>query len=110
MGYQLSGRWIVDDRDASQFEIKPATYSTLLGPRRLDRRDEPCVTIDCQGIAEWAVRGPSQRMVTTARIGDPARRTLKSQYDEKVSVVLATFDGVLGRSTTTGDATKPRNG
>jgi class 3 adenylate cyclase len=109
VGYQLSGRWIVEDRDGFQLEIKPGDiFDTPPGHDAWIAGDEPCVTIDFQGIADWAVRGPSQRMVTTvlftdivdstatiARIGDVAWRTLKSQYDEKVSVALATFDGVL---------------
>src|SRR3954451_23385234 len=109
VGYQLSGRWIVEDRDGTQLEIGPGDiFDTPPGHDAWVIGDEPCVTIDFQGIADWAIKGPSQRMLTTllftdvvdstgtiARIGDVAWRTLKAQYDEKVSAALASHDGTL---------------
>jgi len=109
VGYQLSGRWIVEDRDGFQLEIRPGDiFDTPPGHDAWVVGDEPCVTIDFQGIADWAVRGPSLRTLTTvlftdivdstrtiARIGDVGWRSLKSQYDEKVAAVLAERDGTL---------------
>ena len=64
--------------------------------------------IDFQGVADWALRGSSLRTLTTvlfidivdstgtmARIGDRAWRTLKAQYDEKLSTALTSHGGVL---------------
>jgi len=122
VGYQLSGRWIVEDRDGFQLEVKPGDiFDTPPGHDAWVIGDEPCVTIDFQGIADWAVRGPALRTLTTvlftdivdstgtiARIGDVAWRTLKSQYDEKFSSVLAGYDGTLGD--TSGDGALARFG
>jgi len=109
VGYQLSGRWIVEDRDGFQLEVQPGDiFDTPPGHDAWVVGDEPCVTIDFQGIADWAVRGPSIRTLTTVlftdivdstgtieRVGDVAWRTLKAQYDEKLSAALASHDGVL---------------
>ena len=122
VGYQLSGRWIVEDRDGFQLEVKPGDiFDTPPGHDAWVIGDEPCVTIDFQGIADWAVRGPALRTLTTvlftdivdssgtiARIGDVAWRTLKSQYDEKFSSVLAGYDGTL--VDTSGDGALARFG
>ena len=109
VGYQLSGRWIVEDRDGFQLEIKPGDiFDTPPGHDAWIIGDEPCITIDFQGIADWAARGPSLGTVMTvlftdivdstgtiARIGNAAWRALKTQYDEKVSAVLIDHAGVL---------------
>jgi class 3 adenylate cyclase len=122
VGYQLSGRWIVEDRDGFQLEIRPGDiFDTPPGHDAWVIGDEPCVTIDFQGIADWAVRGPSIRTLTTvlftdivdstgtiARIGDVAWRTLKTQYDEKVSAALVAYDGAL--VDTSGDGALARFG
>jgi class 3 adenylate cyclase len=122
VGYQLSGRWIVEDRDGFQLEIKPGDiFDTPPGHDAWVIGDEPCVTIDFQGIADWAVRGPATRTVTTvlftdivdstgtiARIGDTAWRTLKAQYEEKVRAVLVAHDGAL--VDTSGDGVLARFG
>jgi len=122
VGYQLSGRWIVEDRDGFQLEVKPGDiFDTPPGHDAWVIGDEPCVTIDFQGIADWAVRGPSLRTLTTvlftdivdstgtiSRIGDVAWRTLKSQYDEKVSAALASHEGTL--VDTSGDGSLARFG
>jgi class 3 adenylate cyclase len=109
VGYQLSGRWMVEDRDGLQLEIKPGDiFDTPPGHDAWVIGDEPCITIDFQGIADWALRGPSLRTLVTvlfadivdstgtiARIGDAGWRGLKSQYDEKVSTVLSEYGGLL---------------
>jgi class 3 adenylate cyclase len=109
VGYQVSGRWIVEDRDGVQQEIGPGdVFDTPPGHDSWVIGDEPCVTIDFQGIADWAARGPSLRTLTTvlftdivgstetiARIGDTAWRKLKAQYDEWVSTALMDQGGAL---------------
>lgn len=109
VGYQVSGRWIVEDRDGVQQEIGPGdVFDTPPGHDSWVIGDEPCVTIDFQGIADWAARGPSLRTLTTvlftdivgstetiARIGDIAWRKLKAQYDERVSTALMDHGGAL---------------
>ena len=109
VGYQLSGRWVVEDRDGFQLEIGPGdVFDTPPGHDSWVVGDEACVTIDFQGIADWAVRGPSVRSLTTvlftdivdstgtiARVGDIAWRKLKAQYDEKVSTALTRHGGQL---------------
>lgn len=109
VGYQVSGRWIVEDRDGVQQEIGPGdVFDTPPGHDSWVIGDEPCVTIDFQGIADWAARGPSLRTLTTvlftdivgstetiARVGDTAWRKLKAQYDERVSTALMDHGGAL---------------
>jgi len=109
VGYQLSGRWVVEDRDGEQLEIRPGdVFDTPPGHDSWVVGEEPCVTIDFQGVADWALRGPSLRTLTTvlftdivdstptiARMRDTAWRKLKSQYDEKVSAALMGHGGVL---------------
>jgi class 3 adenylate cyclase len=109
VGYQVSGRWVVEDRDGVQQEIGPGdVFDTPPGHDSWVVGDEPCVTIDFQGIADWAVRGTSLRTLTTvlftdivgstetiARIGDTAWRKLKAQYDERVSTALTNYGGAL---------------
>ena len=109
VGYQVSGRWVVEDRDGFQQEIGPGdVFDTPPGHDSWVVGDEPCVTIDFQGIADWAARGPSLRTLTTvlftdivgstetiARIGDTAWRKLKAQYDERVSTALMDQGGAL---------------
>jgi class 3 adenylate cyclase len=122
VGYQVSGRWIVEDRDGVQQEVGPGdVFDTPPGHDSWVVGDEPCVTIDFQGIADWAVRGPSLRTLTTvlftdivastetiARIGDTAWRKLKAQYDEQVSIALANHGGAL--VDTSGDGALARFG
>jgi class 3 adenylate cyclase len=109
VGYQLSGEWVVEDRDGQQLQIRPGdVFDTPPGHDSWVIGDEPCVTIDFEGIADWAVRGPSLRTLTTvlftdivdstatiARLGDAAWRQLKAQYDEKLSAALMSHGGVL---------------
>jgi class 3 adenylate cyclase len=109
VGYQVSGRWVVEDRDGVQQEIGPGdVFDTPPGHDSWVVGGEPCVTIDFQGIADWAVRGTSLRTLTTvlftdivgstetiARIGDTAWRKLKAQYDERVSTALTNYGGAL---------------
>lgn len=122
VGYQVSGRWVVEDRDGVQLEVGPGdVFDTPPGHDSWVVGDEPCVIIDFQGIADWAVRGPSLRTLTTvlftdivastetiARIGDGAWRRLKAQYDERVSAALTSHGGVL--VDTSGDGALARFG
>jgi class 3 adenylate cyclase len=109
VGYQVSGRWICEDRDGTQVEIGPGDiYDTPPGHDSWVLGDEPCVAIDFQGIAGWAARGAAARILTTVvfadivdstalidRIGDAAWHRLQSQYFENVHSTLATHGGVL---------------
>ena len=109
VGYQVSGRWICEDRDGTQIEVGPGDiYDTPPGHDAWVIGDEPCVCIDFQGIAEWAARGAAERVLTTVlfadvvdstalidRIGDAAWRRLQSQFFENVHSVLATHGGSL---------------
>jgi class 3 adenylate cyclase len=109
VGYQLSGRWVVEDRNGVRLEIGPGdVFDTPPGHDAWVVGDEACVIVDFQGIADWGQRGPSLRTLTTvlftdivdstatiARLGDVAWRTLKAQYDEKVSTVLTSHGGLL---------------
>jgi class 3 adenylate cyclase len=109
VGVQLRGRWVVEDRDGTRIEIGPGdVFDTPPGHDAWVVGEEDCVMIDFQGVADWALRGPSFRTLTTvlftdivdstgtiARIGDSGWRTLKAQYDEKVSNALTSHGGLL---------------
>jgi len=109
VGYQVSGRWICEDRDGTQVEIGPGDiYDTPPGHDSWVIGDEPCVAIDFQGIADWAARGSSVRILTTIlfadvvdstslidRLGDAAWRRLQAQLFESVQTVLAGHAGQL---------------
>lgn len=120
VGYQVSGRWVCEDRDGNQVEIGPGDiFDTPPGHDSWVVGDEPCVAIDFQGIADWAARGIAARVLTTVvftdvvgstalidRIGDAAWRRLISQYFEKARALIheqggtfvdTTGDGVLAR-------------
>ena len=122
VGYQVSGRLVVEDRDGVRLEVQPGDiFDTPPGHDSWVVGDDPSVSIDFQGIADWAVRGSSLRTLTTllftdivdstgtiARIGDAAWRILKVQYDEKLSTALASHNGVL--VDTSGDGALARFG
>jgi class 3 adenylate cyclase len=107
VGYQVSGRWIVEDRDGTQLEVGPGQiFDTPPGHDAWVVGDEPCVTIDFQGIADWAARGSSGRILTTVlftdlvdstvlidRIGDAAWRRVQSQFYEDLGAVLTALTG-----------------
>ena len=96
VGYQLSGRWIVEDRDGYQLEIQPGDiFDTPPGHDAWVVGDEPCVTIDFQGIADWAVRGPSQRTLTTVLFTDIVDSTGTIGPDWRCCV--AHFEGPVRR-------------
>ena len=109
VGYQVSGRWICEDRDGTQVEIGPGDiYDTPPGHDSWVIGDEPCVSIDFQGIADWAARGSSARVLTTIlfadvvestslidRIGDAAWRRLQTQFFESVQTILTSQAGQL---------------
>lgn len=109
VGYQLSGRWICEDREGVQVEIGPGdVFDTPAGHDSWVVGDEPSVSIEFQGIADWAARGTSERQLTTVvfadvvdstaligRIGDAAWRRLQSQYFEIVLSLLEEHGGAL---------------
>lgn len=109
VGYQVSGRWVCEDRDGTQVEIGPGDiYDTPPGHDSWVIGDEPCVSIDFQGIAGWAARGTEARVLTTIvfadvvdstgvidRVGDAAWRQLQAQLFENVQSVLSTQGGIL---------------
>lgn len=129
VGYQLSGRWICEDRDGVQTEIGPGDmFDTPPGHDSWVVGDEPAISIDFQGVADWAARGASQRTLTTVvfadivdstaligRVGDAAWKQLQGQYFESVlllfkqhgGVVVSTAgDGVLGTFERPGSAVR----
>ena len=109
VGYQVSGQWVCEDRDGTQVEIRPGDlFDTPPGHDSWVVGDAPCVTIDFQGIADWAARGTGARILTTVvfsdivdstallqRIGDAAWQRLQAQYFENVQSVLTTQGGIL---------------
>jgi class 3 adenylate cyclase len=109
VGLQISGRWVCEDRDGNLIEIGPGDiFDTPPGHDAWVEGDEPCVTLDFQGIEDWALRSGSARVLTTVmfadivgstplveRIGDAAWRRLLEQFREDVGIVLAAFDGSL---------------
>jgi hypothetical protein len=109
VGYQISGRWVCEDRDGKRVEIGPGDiFDTPPGHDAWVLGDEPCVALDFQGIADWALRATSARVLTTVlfadivestplveRIGDRAWQRLLAQYRENVTFVLSEFAGTL---------------
>ena len=109
VGYQVSGRWICQDREGRQVEIGPGDiFDTPPGHDAWVIGDEPCVALDFQGIADWALRSTATRVLTTVlfadivestpmveRIGDAAWRRLLAQYREDVAVVLSGIGGTV---------------
>ena len=109
VGYQVSGRWICEDREGRQVEIGPGDiFDTPPGHDAWVIGDEPCVALDFQGIADWALRSTATRVLTTVlfadivestpmveRIGDAAWRRLLAQYREDVAVVLSEVGGTV---------------
>lgn len=109
VGFQISGRWVCEDRDGTQVEVGPGEiFDTPPGHDAWVIGDESCVTIDFQGIADWATRGSSARILTSVlfadvvdstalidKIGDGAWRRLQAQFFENVQIVLSTQNGSL---------------
>ena len=109
VGFQVSGRWVCEDRDGTQVEVGPGDiFDTPPGHDAWVIGDEPCVAIDFQGIADWATRGSSARILTSVlfadvvdstalidEIGDAAWRRLQAQFFENVQIVLSTQNGSL---------------
>lgn len=109
VGFQVSGRWVCEDRDGKRIEIGPGDiFDTPPGHDAWVVGDEPCVALDFQGIADWALRATAARILTTVlfadivgstplvqRIGDTAWRRLLAQYREDVGVVLSEIGGTL---------------
>jgi class 3 adenylate cyclase len=109
VGYQVSGRWACEDRDGKLIEIGPGDiFDTPPGHDAWVIGDEPCVALDFQGIADWALRATSARVLTTVlfadivgstplveRIGDRAWQRLLAQYRETVGHVLTEIGGTL---------------
>ena len=109
VGYQLSGRMVAEDRDGTTTEIGPGdVFDIAPGHDAWVVGDEPCTTVDFQGIAGWALRGASTGTLTTilftdvvdstaliGRIGNAAWRRLQGQYLESIHAALAQHGGVL---------------
>jgi class 3 adenylate cyclase len=109
VGFQISGRWVCEDRDGTQVEVGPGDiFDTPPGHDAWVIGDEPCVTIDFQGIADWATRGSSTRILISVlfadvvdstalidEIGDAAWRRLQAQFFENVQGVLSARNGSL---------------
>lgn len=109
VGYQISGRWVCEDRDGTQYQVGPGDiFDTPPGHDAWVVGDEPSVTIDFQGIADWATRASSARVLTTVlftdvvdstalieRIGDAAWRRVQSQYFEDMGSLLSAHGGAL---------------
>jgi class 3 adenylate cyclase len=109
VGIQVSGRWACEDREGNVVEVGPGEiFDTPPGHDAWVVGDEPCVTLDFQGISDWAMRSSASRVLTTVlfadivestplveRIGDAAWRRLLDQYRETVGIVLAGHHGVL---------------
>jgi class 3 adenylate cyclase len=109
VGYQVSGRWIVEDRDGVQLVVGPGEiFDTPPGHDAWVVGDEQCVTIDFQGIADWAAKGSAGRVLTTvlftdlvdstaliSRIGDVAWRRLQAQFFEDLRAVFTAHGGEL---------------
>ena len=120
VGLQLSGRMICEDREGSQVEIGPGEiYDMPPGHDSWVVGDEPCVQVDFQGIADWALRPAAERVLTTVlftdivqstplveRLGDAAWRRLLDQFLENTVVVLSERGGTL--VSTTGDGVLAR--
>ena len=71
VGYQVSGRWVCEDRDGKLIEIGPGDiFDTPPGHDAWVLGDEPCVTLDFQGIADWAMRPAVARVLTTVLFAD----------------------------------------
>ena len=109
VGYQLSGRWIVEDRHGNPTKIVPGQlFDVPPGHDAWVVGDEACVTLDVQGVADWAVRSPATRVLTTVLfadmvestalaegMGDSAWHRTLEQYREDLGLVLHAFSGTL---------------
>jgi len=72
IGYQLSGRLMVETRDGDVGEIRPGDlYDTAPGHDSWVAGDEPSVRIVFQGIADWAkAPDPGERVLVTVLFTD----------------------------------------
>lgn len=109
VGYQLSGRMAAEDRDGAVTEIRPGdVFDIAPGHDAWVMGDEPCITVDFQGVAGWAMRGAPGGTLTTilftdivdstaliGRIGDAAWRRIQGLYLESIHAALAQHGGVL---------------
>ncbi len=109
VGLQISGRWACEDRDGNLIEVGPGDiFDIPPGHDAWVVGDEQSVTLDFQGIADWALRSTTARVLTTVafvdivgstalieRIGDGAWRRLLDQYREGTAIVLTAHAGIL---------------
>jgi class 3 adenylate cyclase len=106
VGYQVSGRLMVETREGEIGEIKPGDlYDTAPGHDSWVVGDEPSVRIVFQGIADWA-KAPGDRLLATVLFtdivgstaaaeahGDRAWRQLVETHHEDVRALLETHRG-----------------
>jgi class 3 adenylate cyclase len=109
VGYQVSGRWVCEDGDGTRVEIGPGDiFDTPPGHDAWVVGDERCVTLDFQGIADWALRQNPARVLTTVlfsdivgstplvqRIGDSGWQRLLAQFRDEVGALLSGLGGVV---------------
>jgi class 3 adenylate cyclase len=109
VGYQISGRCVAEDRDGTVTEMGPGdVFDIPPGHDVWVVGDEPCITLDFQGVAGWALRGAPSGTLTTVlftdvvdstaligRIGNQAWSRLRGLCLEGIHAALAQHGGVL---------------
>ena len=82
VGFQVSGRLMVETRDGEVGEIGPGDlYNTAPGHDSWVVGDEPSVRIVFQGIADWAkARDPGERVLTTVLFTDIVGSTAAAEH------------------------------
>ena len=109
VGIQLGGRLTCEDREGNLTEIQPGNiFDMPPGHDAWVVGDEPAVSLEIQGVADWGLRSAAARVLTTVvftdivestpsveRMGDAAWRRLLDQHREDTAVVLSVHGGTL---------------